>query len=252
MSCSAGASAPTSTSTCTWPSARRCRCTRTSSSRTSRTVRTCRAEAWTNDSREPVRRPSCCSGRSCRWTGTSTSSRSTSTPRPPILDADKYEIGSNRGAKEMNRGRPASVDLDGRDHPPRPDRVPHRAARHLGRAALVRHLLQRLPGELLAALDRGHRRDPDPADAGPRRHGDPSTSRWPTAVRSGWTPPPPTRRAPAPSSSTCRSSRSSTAAGTGTTSSPVTRTSSSSRRSGPPRSPRTGPSTAPSTSPSPR
>ena len=40
-----------------------------------------------------------------------------------ILDADKYEIGPNRAAKEMQRRRAASVDLDRRDHPPRPDRV---------------------------------------------------------------------------------------------------------------------------------
>ena len=39
--CSAAGSAPTSTSTCTWRSARRCRCSRTSSSPTSPTARRC-------------------------------------------------------------------------------------------------------------------------------------------------------------------------------------------------------------------
>ena len=46
---SVAGSAPTSTSTCTWPSARRSRCSRTSSSPTFGAARPSRAEEWTND-----------------------------------------------------------------------------------------------------------------------------------------------------------------------------------------------------------
>ena len=100
----------------------------------------------------------CCSGRSCRSTATPTCSRSTSTPRRPSLDADKYEIGGNRAAKELNAAAIRAVDR----RPARaihPDQIESRTALRVaaGRAALVRHLLQRLPGQLLAALDRRHR-----------------------------------------------------------------------------------------------
>ena len=85
----------------------------------------------------------------------------------------------------------------------------------------VRHLLQRVPGQLLAALDR-------PADGPARRHdlGAGHAHRLPVdrqgscAACGGGR-----RRAPTsrpPSSSTCRSSRSSTVVGTGSTSRPAT------------------------------
>ena len=76
------------------------------------------------------------------------------------------------GGEGPQQRRDPAVDLDRRRHPPRPDRVAHHAPREVGRAPVLRHLLQRVPGQLLAALvgrrrrhahrrARGHRRDGD-------------------------------------------------------------------------------------------
>ena len=115
------------------------------------------------DAPAPPRRTAagCCSGRSCRSTTTSTSSPLYVDPEDAALDADKLrDRRQPRGQGPQQRRHPA-VDLDRPHHPPRPDRVAHRAAGELRRAALVRHLLQRVPGQLLAALDRRQRRHAD-------------------------------------------------------------------------------------------
>ncbi len=77
-------------------------------------------------------------------------------PEPAVLDADKYEVGSNRAARELNVATMRQGVTTGAAAAPRPDRLAHRAERPLGRPALLRHLLQRLPGQLLAPLE--HRR----------------------------------------------------------------------------------------------
>ena len=122
-------------------------------------------------------------------------------PEPAVLDADKYEVGSNRGAKELNNLAMRQAVGSASPDPPRPDRVAHRAAHQHGREAVVRHLLQRVPRQLLAPVDhRVRRRAHRPRDraAAPSS---PSTGRWPTAARSGSTPRP-SRAARASSPST--------------------------------------------------
>ena len=91
-----------------------------------------------------------------------------------VLDADKYAIGGNRSAKDLNNAAIRAVDLDRRAHPPRPDRVAHRApgpvAASGSRSAPTS---TRFAGQLLAALDRRRRRHPRPSTAErPRRHRD--------------------------------------------------------------------------------
>ena len=75
-----------------------------------------------------------------------------------------------RGQGPQQRRDPP-VDLDRRRDPPRPDRVAHGVPGEVGGAALVRHLLQRVPGQLLAALDDRRRRHPHRRGAGCRRDG---------------------------------------------------------------------------------
>ena len=108
-----------------------------------------------------------------------------------MLDADKYEIGANRAAKELNNAaiRQSTSTGPRRSTPTRSSRR-HRAPGPAGRAALLRHLLQRVPGQLLAALDASSPTSrltvrPHAAPARPS----PSTSRWPTAARSASTRP---------------------------------------------------------------
>ena len=68
--------------------------------------------------------------------------------------------------------RDPTVDVDRPLDPSRPDRVAHRAAAPDGSEAVVRHLLQRLPGVVLAALDDRRRGHPHRAADGPRRVAD--------------------------------------------------------------------------------
>ena len=58
-------------------------------------------------------------------------------PEAAVLDADKYEVGSNRSAQRAQRRPDAPVDLDRRLDPPRPDPRPRGAAR-AGRGAASR------------------------------------------------------------------------------------------------------------------
>ena len=192
--------------------------------------------------------PACCSGRSSRWTATPTSWPSTSTPRRP---ARRRPLRDRRqpGGQGPQQRRDPPVDLRPARHPPRPDPLAHRAAGPAGAAAVVRHLLQRLPGHLLAPLTVVTDVDPDRRGRGRGRHRDRLQVDGQRPLASAWTSATVEEEARAHASpSRCRSSRSSTAAGTGTTSSPATTTPSSRRPSGPPRSPPTAPSTAPSTS----
>ena len=80
-------------------------------------------------------------------------------PEEARLDADKYEIGGNRAAKDLNNAAIRQSTSTGANI--HPDQIESRTALRVrsGEQAVVRHLLQRLPGELLAPLDRGHRRD---------------------------------------------------------------------------------------------
>ena len=170
-------------------------------------------------------------------------------PEPAVLDADKYEIGTNRNAVEMNAANlRQSISTGARIHPDQIEsrtclRVPAGERLSFGtyfnafpasywrRWTVVNDvtLTVKLVGRgasitVYKSMANGRSQRVDAA-------GD-------RAARS---------RAPSPSTS--RSSRSWTAAGTGTTWWPATRTSSSSRPSGAPTCPpRTGPSTAPSTS----
>ncbi len=49
-------------------------------------------------------------------------------PEDAELDADRYEIGGNRAAKDLNNAAIRQSTSTGKGHPPRPDRVAHRAA----------------------------------------------------------------------------------------------------------------------------
>ena len=162
-------------------------------------------------------------------------------PEEARLDADRYEIGGNRAAKDLNNAAIRQSTSTGRSI--HPDQIESRTALRVpvGREAVVRHLLQRVPGSATggagpSSTTSAHRAA---AGRGRDRHRLQVDGQRPLPARRLGAPSAPRPRAR--SSSTCRSSRSSTAAGTGTTSSPVTRTPSSSRPSGPPRCPTTGP-----------
>ena len=188
-------------------------------------------------------------------TATPTCFRCTSTPSTPSLDADKYEIGGNRNAPGAERApRCGSRPPPGGALAPRRDPRPAPAPDRGRGAALLRHLLQRVPGRLLAALDRSSTRSRCTvtlAGAAPsvtvyRSMANGRSQRVDPALTDDG-------RAAAPSPSSCRSSRSSTAAGTGSTWSPVTRTSSSRRPTWTAQVPEpTAPSPARSPSASPR
>ena len=168
-----------------------------------------------------------------------------------MLDADRYEVGGSKAAKDLNNAAIRQSTSTGRKL--HPDQIRSRTALRLEPAQLLSfgtyfnafpasywrrytvvtdvELTVRLSGAgavvtVYKSMANGHAQRVD------------------SACRRG--------RGRAPSPSTCRSSRSSTAGGTGTTSSPATTTPSSRVPSGPPRSPPTAPSTAPSTSASPR
>ena len=172
-------------------------------------------------------------------------------PEDARLDADRYEIGGNRAAKDLNNAAIRQSTSTGRTI--HPDQIESRTALRVRSGERLsfgtyfnafpasywrRWTVVRTSGSpsqvsgrgatviVYRSLANGRSQRVDSASTGARPR--------------------------APSSSTSRSSRSSTAAGTGTTSSPATTTPSSSPPSGPPRSPRTGSTTGLSTSRSPR
>ena len=79
------------------------------------------------------------------------------------LDADRYDIGGNRAAKDLNNAAIRQSTSTGRAI--HPDQIESRTALRIpiGPEAVVRHLLQRLPGVVLAALDDRRRGHPDRA-----------------------------------------------------------------------------------------
>ncbi len=76
-------------------------------------------------------------------------------PRGSQARRRPYEIGGNRAAKDLNNAAIRQSTSTRSQTASRPDRVAHRTAlRAQVAAALLRHLLQRLPGLLLAPLHR--------------------------------------------------------------------------------------------------
>ena len=73
----------------------------------------------------------CCSGRSCRSTDTDVFALYVDAEEAR-LDADRYEIGGNRAAKDPNNAAIRQSTSTGRSDPPRPDRVAHGAAPPIG------------------------------------------------------------------------------------------------------------------------
>ena len=124
---------------------------------------TIRAEEWTNDDHcETVDQaaPSvagCCSGRSSRSTATPTSSRSTSTPRSRGSTPTATRSAATARPRTSTTPRSGSPPRPAR--PIHPDQIESRTALRVrqGDQAVLRHLLQRLPGVVLAALERGQR-----------------------------------------------------------------------------------------------
>ena len=90
-------------------------------------------------------------------------------PEEPRLDADRYEIGGNRAAKDLNNAAIRQSTSTGRAV--HPDQIESRTAFRLrqGEQDVVRHLLQRVPGVVLAALERRGRRAAQRDRRRPRR-----------------------------------------------------------------------------------
>ena len=90
-------------------------------------------------------------------------------PEEVRLDADRYEVGGNRAAKDLNNAAIRQSTSTGRTI--HPDQIESRTALRVksGETTVVRHLLQRVPGQLLAALDRRHRGQADHRGARRRR-----------------------------------------------------------------------------------
>ena len=113
------------------------------------------------DRAPPDRAPRAAAPDPARSTATPTSSPCTSTPRRPSSTPTSYEIGGNRAAKDLNNAAIRQSTSTGTSVHPDQIRVAHRAAGRAGAADVVRHLLQRLPGVVLAPLDASSARSPD-------------------------------------------------------------------------------------------